>query len=72
LTYTASSGAGDIVIAFTGSEISLYGFYPNANWVSQTEQNGPRTVKLEFFNTATEREGEWKAQIEGGHIQVEN
>ena len=61
-----------MILAKTGTSITLYGFYPNSGWVSQTESNGPRTVKLQFFNTQTEQDREWKATIEGGRIQVEN
>jgi hypothetical protein len=55
-----------------GSAITLYGFYPNSGWVYEVESNGPRTVKLKFFNVNTGRDAEWKATIEGGRIQIEN
>jgi hypothetical protein len=65
-------GVGTVVLAHSGTTITLYGFYPEPGWVYQVERNGPRTVKLKFFNTQTEQDREWKAQIEGGRIQVEN
>ena len=70
-SYTVT-GVGSVTLAHEGNTISLYGFYPNAGWVSEVESNGPNTVKLNFFNVQTEQDREWKAQIEGGRIQVAN
>ncbi len=72
LSYTVNGGVGNVTLAREGNTISLYGFYPNAGWVYEVERNGPNTVKLNFFNVQTEQDREWKAQIEGGRIQVEN
>ncbi len=55
-----------------GSTIELYGVYPGSGWVYELEQNGPRTVKIKFFNTQTKQEAEWTAKIEGSRIKVEN
>jgi hypothetical protein len=72
LTYTVAGGVGQVILARTGNSIKLYGFYPNSGWISQTESNGPTTVKLKFFNTQTQQDREWKATVQGGGIQVEN
>ena len=71
--FMSEDGAGRIVLTYVDrSEITLYGFYPNPGWVHEVERDGPRAVKLKSFNIRTEREGEWKAQIEDDGIQVEN
>ncbi len=67
------STVGQVVLTYTdGSRIQLYGVYAGTGWVYQVESNGPRTVKLKFFNTQTEREAEWTATIESGRIKIEN
>ena len=63
---------GSVVLAYTGSSITLASTNLGDGWVYSTESNGPRTVKLKFFNTQTEQEAEWKATIESGRIQIED
>lgn len=71
LTYGVG-GVGEVVLAYTGDSISLYGVYAGTGWVYEVERNGPREVKLKFFNTQTGNDEEWKAELEGGRIRVEN
>jgi outer membrane biosynthesis protein TonB len=63
---------GSVVLAYTGSSITLSSTSLGAGWVYRAETNGPRTVKLNFFNTDTEQEAEWKATIESGRILIED
>ena len=65
-------GVGSVVLARQGNDISLYGFYPNSGWVHEVERDGPRLVKLKFFNVQTGNDREWKAEVDGGRIKVEN
>jgi hypothetical protein len=74
LTYPSySAGAGaTVVLQFDGSSISVASVTRQPNWVSQIEQNGPRSVEIKFFNTATRQDEEFHATVEGGRIKVEN
>jgi hypothetical protein len=70
-SYSAGSAA-TVVLQFDGSSISVASVTRQANWVSQVDKNGPRTVEIKFFNTATGRDEEFHATVEGGRIKVEN
>ncbi|MGE5211181.1 MAG: hypothetical protein ACM3MM_07935 [Acidobacteriota bacterium] len=70
-SYSAGSAA-TVVLQFDGSSIYVASVTRQANWVSQVDKNGPRTVEIKFFNTATRQDEEFHATVEGGRIKVEN
>jgi hypothetical protein len=70
-SYTAGS-AGTVVLQFDGSSIYVASINRQPNWVAQIDQNGPRTIEIKFFNTATQQSAEWHATVESGRIKVEN
>jgi hypothetical protein len=74
LTYPSYSAgaAATVVLQFDGSSISVASVTRQPNWVSQIEQNGPRSVEIKFFNTATRQDEEFHATVESGRIKVEN
>ncbi len=74
LTYPSFSAgsAATVVLQFDGSSIYVASVNRQANWVSQVDKNGPRTVEIKFFNTATQRDEEFHATVENGRIKVEN
>ena len=74
LTYPSFSAgsAATVVLQFDGSSIYVASVAREANWVAQVDKNGPRTVEIKFFNTATQRDEEFHATVESGRIKVEN
>lgn len=68
----AVSGIGSVGLQFDGSRIFVASVSPERNWVYEIDRNGPRSVEVKFFNVATEREGEFHAELEGGRIKVES
>jgi outer membrane biosynthesis protein TonB len=74
LTYPSFSAgsAATVVLQFDGSSIYVASVARQPNWMSQVDKNGPRTVEIKFFNTATQRDEEFHATVENGRIKVEN
>jgi hypothetical protein len=74
LTYPSLSAgsAATVVLQFDGSSIYVASVARQTNWVSEVEKNGPRSVEIKFFNTATQRDEEFHATVENGRIKVEN
>jgi hypothetical protein len=74
LTYPSFSAgsAATVVLQFDGSSIHVASVARQPNWVSQVDQNGPRSVEIKFFNTATQQDEEFHATVENGRIEVEN
>lgn len=74
LTYPSFSAgsAATVVLQFDGSSIYVASVARQTNWVSEVEKNGPRSVEIKFFNTATQRDEEFHATVENGRIKVEN
>jgi hypothetical protein len=74
LTYPSFSAgsAATVVLRFDGSSIYVASVTRQTNWVSEIEKNGPRTIEIKFFNTATQRDEEFHATVESGRIKVEN
>jgi hypothetical protein len=74
LTYPSFSAgsAATVVLQFDGSSIYVASVTRQTNWVSEIDKNGPRTVEIKFFNTATQRDEEFHATVENGRIKVEN
>ena len=74
LTYPSFSAgsAATVVLQFDGSSIYVASLARQPNWVAQIDKNGPRTVEIKFFNTATQQDQEFHATVEGGRIKVEN
>jgi hypothetical protein len=74
LTYPlfSAGSAATVVLQFDGSSIYVASVARQPDWVSQVDKNGPRTVEIKFFNTATGRDEEFHATVEGGRIKVEN
>jgi len=69
-SYTVS-GASAVTLQFDGSSIVVNSVSPQANWVYQVGTNGPRTVEIKFYNTATGNDREFHATVENGRIKVE-
>jgi hypothetical protein len=74
LTYPSFSAgsAATVVLQFDGSSIYVASVARQTNWVSEVEKNGPRSVEIKFFNTATQQDEEFHATVENGRIKVEN
>ena len=73
LTYGIGEVGAQVVLAYTnGNSLSLYSVSTSSGWVYRAESNGPKTVKLKFFNTENGEDSEWKATIESGQIKIEN
>ena len=54
-----------------GTSIQVASVAPQANWVYQVSVNGPRTVEVKFYNTATGADREFHAAVNNGRITVE-
>ncbi len=68
-----STKAGEIYLQLVDNkEISVYSVVRGDGWVYEIDKNGPRSVEVKFFNTVTEREAEFHAEIENGRIKVES
>jgi len=65
------SGVSGVTLKFDGSSISVASLSPQANWVYEIANNGPRTIEIKFFNVATGSDREFHATVEGGRIKVE-
>jgi len=70
-SYTVT-GVAQISLESRSGAIAVWSVTPSANWVFEIDRNGPGTVEIKFFNVATQREAQFAAELDGGHIRVES
>ena len=65
-------GVADIVLAFADqATLTLWSVSAMTGWVYDVEHDGPNSVVVNFFNTQTNAEAEFQAELEDTGIQVE-
>jgi chitodextrinase len=60
-----------VTLRFDGTSIQVASVAPQANWVYQVSANGPRSVEVKFYNTATGADREFHAAVSNARITVE-
>ena len=67
----AGDGHEEIVFAFhDGSILEFWSASPENNWVYMVEKRRGREVEVKFFNTRTENEAKFKADVNDGRVKI--